>query len=203
MTRKQQWMLVGGIVSLAILIVVFASVTMRDQLFPVSGGSKAPDFSAATLDSPAVTRTLADYKGDVILLNFWATWCEPCKVEMPSMEQLHREYRGRGLRVVAVSQDAAGSENTIRKFVADHGLTFEILHDPHDSVGTAYRTRGVPETFIVDRSGTITVKRWAPDDWFSPANRAIIEHLLGDTPSANTSEPSRTIPAPDSGGAGR
>ena len=90
-----------------------------------------------------------------MLLNVWATWCEPCRVEMPSIEKLHREFGPQGLAVVAVSVDDAGSRAAIRDFVKELGLTFEILHDPKQETTRNYQITGYPETFIIARDGTI------------------------------------------------
>jgi cytochrome c biogenesis protein CcmG, thiol:disulfide interchange protein DsbE len=182
MTVRQQWYLVLGIVALLGGGLVAATRFMGDELFPVSVGSPAPDFRAATLDAAAArTKTLADYRGQVVLLNVWATWCGPCRVEMPSIEALHRAYAPQGLKVVAVSIDDAGQEQTVRDFVRELGLTFEILHDPSGAIQKSYQTTGVPETFVLGPDGVIRKKLIGAADWNSPANRALIAQLLADT----------------------
>jgi peroxiredoxin len=178
MTRKQQWYLVGGIVAFISAGVTAATFLVGDHLMRVQVGSAAPDFAANTLDASPTTRTLADYQGRVILLNVWATWCEPCKEEMPSMERLHREYSDRGLSVVAVSIDFPGSEKRIRDFEAEYGITFDILYDPEGNIQKSYQTVGVPETFIIDRKGMLVRKVWRAQDWASLANRALMVQLL-------------------------
>jgi peroxiredoxin len=145
----------------------------------VTAGATAPGFAAVTLEPPVKTRTLVDYRGDVLLLNVWATWCHPCIEEMPTMQAVHDAYADRGLRVVAVSVDDAGTEKLIRDFQAEYGLTFEILHDPDWRIFDAYQMNGVPSTFLIDREGVIRLVRFA-EDWNSPANRSEIERLLGD-----------------------
>jgi peroxiredoxin len=126
-------------------------------------------------------RRLADYRGQVILLNFWATWCEPCKVEMPSMEAVHRDFARHGLRVVAVSEDnpAQVSPADLRDYADDLGLTFDILRDTSGAMTKSYQIIGYPTTFVIARDGTVR-RRWVgPEDWNSPANRALIRSLLG------------------------
>ena len=118
-------------------------------------GTAAPEFSAFTLDSAPRLRTLADYRGSPVLLNVWATWCDPCREEMPSMQRLYEAYRDRGLRVVAVSIDDRGTEGLIREFVRDHHLTFDILHDRESAIMTSYQVRGVPQTFLISAAGEI------------------------------------------------
>lgn len=182
MTLRQQWAVVGAIVLLLGGGLVAATRFMGDDLFPVSVGSVAPDFRAATLDSAAPPRikTLADYRGQVLLVNVWATWCAPCRVEMPSIEALHRAYGPEGLKVVAVSIDDAGQERTIRDFARQLGLTFEILHDPAGEIRKAYQTTGVPETFVIGTDGVIRKKIIGAADWNSEANRTLVAQLLAD-----------------------
>jgi cytochrome c biogenesis protein CcmG, thiol:disulfide interchange protein DsbE len=178
MTVKQQWGIVLGIVLLLAGGLVAATRYLGDELFPVTVGSKAPDFAAKTLGAEPRTKTLADYKGDVVLLSIWATWCGPCRVEMPSMQALYRDYGPRGLKIVAVSVDDPGSEEQIRAFAKEYGLTFEILHDPSGEIQRAYKTTGVPENFVIGRDGVIRKKTFM-DRWSSPGNRALVAELLG------------------------
>jgi cytochrome c biogenesis protein CcmG/thiol:disulfide interchange protein DsbE len=178
MSVRQQWAIVGIVVVL-LGGGLFAGVKLfADDLFPIGYGSPAPSFAAKDLRTGAV-RTLADYRGKVVLLNVWATWCEPCKVEMPSMEELYRAYGPRGVHVVAVSIDNTASEDSIRAFAKGLGLTFEILHDPTHEIERAYQTTGYPESFVIDSRGTIRKKWISATDWNSPANRALFDELLG------------------------
>jgi len=171
------------LVLVAALLVVaaggyFGVGAVRQDLATLGVGSPAPDFAAATLDFVPRTKTLADYAGDVVLLNVWATWCGPCRVEMPSIQSLHEDYGSRGLKVVAVSVDVAGSAEQIRAFTDSLGLTFEILHDPDGAIQRAYRTTGVPETVIIGRDGVIRKRVSGAVHWDSEANRALVEQLL-------------------------
>lgn len=177
MTARAQWIIVLGVIALLGGGLAAATLTMGDELFPLTPGVEAPDIRAVTLEEVAEERTLADYRGQVVLLNIWATWCLPCEAEMPSMELLHRAYADSGLRIVAVSIDEPGSEQTIRDFVARYELTFDILHDPAKMITRIYRTTGVPETFVIGRDGVIRRKTYV-QDWNSPANRALISQLL-------------------------
>jgi peroxiredoxin len=115
----------------------------------------------------------------VLLLNIWATWCKPCVEEMPTMQAAHESYADRGFRVVAVSIDDAGAEDLIRGFRQEHGLTFEILHDPAWAVYDTYQLNGVPMSFLIDREGTIRRTEYVAD-WASPELRSEIEKLLDD-----------------------
>jgi len=177
MTVRGQWLVVLSIVAVLGGGLAVATLALGDELFTVDAGTRAPEIMALTLDDPPVKRTLADYKGDVVLLNVWATWCAPCEAEMPSMERLHRSYADSGLRIVAVSIDNPGREDAVREFIARYGLTFEILHDPTKRIIDDYRTNGVPETFVIGRDGIIRRKTYT-QDWNTPANRALIAQLV-------------------------
>ncbi|MDB4882045.1 MAG: alkyl hydroperoxide reductase/Thiol specific antioxidant/Mal allergen [Gemmatimonadetes bacterium] len=179
MTMRQQWGVVLGIVLLLAVALGAGVHFLGDELFPVAVGSAAPPLQAATLDGSKRTKTLADYKGKVVLLNVWATWCEPCRVEMPSIEKLHREFGSRGLSVVAVSVDDPGAESRVLDYAKELGLTFEVLHDPERITGNNYQITGYPETFVIARDGTIRKKVIGPADWNSDANRALVRELLG------------------------
>ena len=178
MTAKQQWLVVLGIVAVLGGGAFTATHFLKDELTSVSVGADAPGFTVQTLDAPSKPKTLTDYRGDVVVLNIWATWCIPCRTEMPSMEKLFKELGPKGLKMVAVSVDNAGEEQKIRDFVKEYGLTFEVLHDAAGSIQSIYRTTGVPETFVLDRDGVIRKKWIGADDWASEGNRRLLEQLL-------------------------
>ncbi len=180
MTSGQQWRVVGAIVAVLGGALWFGSYKLKDELVGVDVGSPAPMFSGATLDATPRSKSLADYKGQVVLLNVWATWCGPCKVEMPSIEALHKSMGPKGLHIVAVSIDDPGKANDIRAFLTANNLTFEVLHDSTKAIQAAYQTTGVPETFIIAADGTIRKKVIAATDWNSEPNRALITQLLKD-----------------------
>ncbi len=185
MTVRQQWAFVGIVVLLLGGGLLAGTRILGDELFPITAGSKAPDFKATTVDGVPVTRTIADYKGDVVLLNIWATWCLPCRTEMPSMQALHDRFASKGLKVVAVSVDNPGTTQEIQQFRDEYGLTFDILHDASGAIKRDYQTTGVPETFVIGRDGVIRKKVIAAADWDSPANRALFAQLLGVPESAS------------------
>ncbi|MCC7054059.1 MAG: TlpA family protein disulfide reductase [Gemmatimonadaceae bacterium] len=180
MTAGQQWSVVGAIVAVLGGALWFGSYTLRDELVGVDVGTQAPAFAGATLTEPSRSKSLADYRGKVVLLNVWATWCGPCRTEMPSIEALHKEMGPKGLHVVAVSIDSAGSAPEIAKFVESFKLTFEVLHDASGIIQQAYQTTGVPETFVIAADGTIRKKSIGASDWNSGPNRALITQLLKD-----------------------
>jgi cytochrome c biogenesis protein CcmG, thiol:disulfide interchange protein DsbE len=180
MTGRQQ--LAVACVVLAVVTVVAYGATryLRKELFPVELGTKAPDFHAYTLDSVPREKDLADYRGKVLMINVWATWCLPCRVEMPSIEALNKAYAPKGLKIVAVSIDDPGTDSTIRGFAKQYGLTFEILHDPQGKISEAYDITGYPETFIIGKDGIIRRKLMSATNWDSPDARSLVDRLLAE-----------------------
>ena len=114
-------------------------------------GTPARSFPARDLAGKDVS--LADYRGKVVLLNLWASWCTPCRQEMPALEQLYRENRARGLVVLGVDQGE--SKEAATAFVREHGVTFDVLLDEEQQYGRAYAAVGLPTTLVIDRSGRI------------------------------------------------
>ncbi len=199
MTARGQWTAV-----LVVLVVLGAALyagtkLLGDELFPVTIGSAAPEFSAEVVTDagiPGATRTLADYRGEVVLLNIWATWCGPCREEMPSLQKLHERFGAEGLHVVAVSVDDPSASGAIREFAQQYGLTFELLHDRSGAIQRQYHTTGVPETLVIGRDGRILRKQIGATDWNSAANRALIAQLLGVPGDTGDSAKSvRVVPA--------
>jgi cytochrome c biogenesis protein CcmG, thiol:disulfide interchange protein DsbE len=178
MTLRQQWGVVGAMVALMGAVFIVGARYVGREFALVTIGSRAPDFHAETIAAPAEAKSLRDYRGSVVLLNVWATWCPPCRVEMPSIETLHKQFGPEGLHVIAVSIDSIGSDSAIRVFVSRYGLTFEILHDPSGRIQDLYQTTGVPETFVIARDGVIRKKVIGADDWSSEGNRSLIAQLL-------------------------
>jgi peroxiredoxin len=138
-------------------------------------GSEAPNFQLRDLEGRSVT--LASYRGRVVLVNFWATWCGPCRVEMPGMEALYREFSRKDFEILAVSTDQQGAAVT-RPFRDELGLTFPILHDSEFRVGVAYGARTLPMTFLVDRHGIITHRIFGARNWQTPEGRQLIKTLV-------------------------
>jgi cytochrome c biogenesis protein CcmG/thiol:disulfide interchange protein DsbE len=187
---RRQWLVVASVVVVLGAGLWLATTRLGAELFPLRIGSRAPDFTAMTLpvEQPAGAAASArpepkgidDYKGEVVLLNVWATWCKPCLIEMPSIERLQDSLGAKGLRIVAVSVDLPGMESRITAFARDLSLSFEILHDAPGRIRTQYQTTGVPETFIIGRDGRIRRRIIGADDWSSPENIAFLERLLAE-----------------------
>lgn len=179
MSASRQWIVVVAVVAaLGIALTVGVRAT-AGTLDPVAVGSRAPEFAANAVAPRSGRRTLADYRGSVVLLNVWATWCAPCRVEMPSLERLHREFAPHGLRIVAVSIDDLVGARQIRGFADELNLTFEILHDSTRAIDRAYQLTGYPVTVLIDREGLIRRKHLGALQWDSDPNRRLIAGLLG------------------------
>ena len=179
MTTSRQWTLIAlGLACLG----AGGWIGLRaagDRFAQVGVGAQAPDFKASTMDGSSRIKSIVDYRGQVVLINLWATWCGPCVVEMPSIQRLYDRYRGAGLKVVGVSVDDPGFEGRIREFVAEHKLTFEILHEGSGRIEQAYQSTGIPSTYLLGRDGRIRKMHLGATDWDSPANRAVVAQLLG------------------------
>ncbi len=135
----------------------------------------AKDFVAPAPDGKPVK--LADYRGRVVFLNFWATWCPPCREEMPAMERLYQRYKDRGVVVLAVSVDAEGGP-VVAPFVKEQKLTFHVGVDPKMEMADRYGVRAIPSTFLVSKTGGVVAMAFGPREWDSKAAHALIESLL-------------------------
>jgi peroxiredoxin len=174
MTNRQQWVAIAS-GAMALVFVVALVIKIRPQMNLLEVGSRAPDFHAVDLATGRAT-TLADYKGKVILLNIWATWCQPCRVEMPAIERLHKTLGGTDFQIVSVSIDADG-DSVVSAFARDLGLTFQILHNQSGDIQQIYQTTGVPESFVIDREGIFVKKVIGAAEWDGPVNETLIERL--------------------------
>ena len=148
----------------------------HESSIPVAAGDKAANFKLEALDGSTVT--LDQLKGKVVFLNIWATWCGPCREEMPSMETLYDEFRGnQDFVMLAVSQDTKGKV-VVAPYVEKNGYHFKVLLDPENKVGEAYDVSGVPETFIIDRKGRIVAHHMGAFDWSRPDVKDALKELL-------------------------
>jgi len=134
----------------------------------------APNFSLPDMAGQKVE--LKDYRGKVVFLNFWATWCLTCEEEMPSMERLYQKFKGKPFEMLTVSIDKDG-KNVVADYLEKFGLTFPALLDPKSKIGKLYRTTGVPETFIINKEGYITHKAIGPRKWDTEESFKAFERL--------------------------
>ena len=140
------------------------------------------DFRLSDLKGDTVR--LSDFRGKVILLNFWATWCYPCRTEMPSMNAVYQDYRGKGFVVLAVASDAQGKE-VVSPFVEEYDLTFPVLLDPKDVVGRRLQISGIPTTYLLDKHGRIAGVESGAQNWHSSKVHRLLDSLIAEKKAAH------------------
>lgn len=161
---------------LTILLVLIASVVLiiflrdeRDSTLEttrsIQPGVESPDFTFSDLNGVKVS--LAAYRGKVVMVNIWATWCPPCRQEMPSMQRLYEKFKGENFEILAVSIDSEGRE-AVAPFMRKMNLTFPALLDPGETIRPLYGITGVPESFIIDKKGIVVEKIIGPANWATP-----------------------------------
>jgi len=143
-------------------------------------GQQAPGFTLATLDGGKASP--ADHRDKLVILNFWATWCQPCTLEMPSLEALWSRYRDRGLVVIGVSVDRGAPRALLDPYVRSLKLTFPILLDPDSKTSDRWRVTAIPATFIVRPGGDVAGMVMGAREWNSGEMRALVERLLPHAP---------------------
>jgi peroxiredoxin len=180
-----------ALASVAILALAFGLVWMQSSKYePLTVGKIAPDFALPDLVDKDVR--LSDFRGKVVFLNFWATWCKPCREEMPSMEVLYKNFERDGLVVLAISIDRVTTKKDIPPFVKSLNLTFPILIDSWGQTDKRYKLMGVPETYIIDQQGVLREKVIGPRDWTILDNLQTITGLLkAGVKSAQAAPPAR------------
>lgn len=142
----------------------------------------APEFEAVTLAGDSVA--LSDLEGQVVLLNVWATWCTPCRQEIPELQALHEAHGDQGLRVVGVTVDHGGAAAQIRQFIDELGMTYPIWWDPDQTVVSRFDAMGVPLTVLIDRSGHVVWEHLGAFQRGDPELMAAVDRALAVTPDA-------------------
>jgi peroxiredoxin len=150
--------------------------TERAPAATLAVGAPAPAYAAQTMDGAPIA--LADLKGEAVMLNVWATWCKPCREEIPALDSLHREFGPRGFRVVGVSIDVAGDTAEIAGFARGLGASYDLWLDPDDKVSTIFRAIGVPSTALIDKDGVLRWRHMGPVRASDPALRALLDSVL-------------------------
>lgn len=163
--------------AVAILTLAFGVVWMQSSKYePLVVGMNAPDFNLPDLQGKS--QRLSDYRGKVVFLNFWATWCKPCKEEMPSMQALWDNLKQEDFVMLAISMDRVTTKKDIPPFVESMKLAFPILTDSWGQTDNRYKLMGVPETYIIDQNGVLREKVIGPRDWSRAESITTIVQLL-------------------------
>ena len=163
--------------AIGILALAFGVVWMQSSKYePLTVGKVAPGFELPDLEEHSVR--LSDFRGKVVFLNFWATWCKPCREEMPSMQVLYKNFERDGFVVLAISIDRVTTKKDIPPFVKSLNLTFPVLVDSWGQTDKRYKLMGVPETYIIDQQGVLREKVIGPRDWTVLDNLQVITGLL-------------------------
>ena len=162
-------------VGIIILLQLKDSTFNPSRRFPLGKGVPAPNFSLPDLEGKKVS--LTDFKGKVVLLNIWATWCAPCVEEMPSMEKLYQELKGEDFELLAISVDESGAE-AVKPFLEKHKLGFPVLLDTKGEIKNLYQATGIPESFIIDKEGMIVEKIVGPRDWAASGAIRYFRHII-------------------------
>ncbi len=143
----------------------------------VEVGLPVPAYSTVSIAGDSVS--LAGQRGKVVLLNIWATWCHPCRDEIPELRAIHARYRDRGFELIGVSVDTDGADETIRTFMTEFQMTYPIWRDPDERISTQFLTVGVPATFLIDQRGVLQWRRTGPIAPNDTSLAAAIERTLG------------------------
>ena len=172
--------------SLCVILILLVSFSFtaeggEDDLFskirinPIKGNKKSPDFSLTDLNGKEVE--IKQFKGKVIFLNFWATWCGPCKEEMPGLEVLHQQFREKNFVLLTISVDYEGIK-PVQEFINKHQYTFPVLLDPQGETLDLFEVKGIPTTFLIDKKGKMVGKAIGPRDWKSAEIVSLINLLI-------------------------
>ena len=197
---KKRWPYVAAALVVALVVVyVFKTADIN----PVGVGMVAPDFTLSTVDGKSVH--LSDYRGKVVMLNFWATWCKPCRQEMPSMEEMYHGFKnvaGARFNLIAVNENNIFYQGKIKPFLHKFGIDFTVPVDPLSKLDHLYKITGVPETFVIDQNGVVAEHVIGPRDWRMKDSLTVVHSLLDSgprTPAAYLSG-GQNLPAPVTSG---
>lgn len=172
------------IIFLSLTVLVFSmtfllkkndSIFKNSKQITIEGELPAPNFTFPDLNGNLIS--LSDFKGNVIIVNVWATWCPPCVYEMASMEKLYQKFKGESLTILAVSIDSLGAK-AVAPFMKNHNLNFQALIDPSGNIRTTYGIGSIPQSFIIDKQGNIVKKIIGPIDWSTPEMFLLFRDLI-------------------------
>lgn len=176
--RRRELVGIVALVAAFALLARFGGSGLTSPPLPELGDPRPKEAPPFELPGPGgELYRLADHRGEVVLLNFWATWCGPCRQELPILESLHRELAGEGLSVVGVNVDR-GDAFPVERFAEQQGLSFRLLRDPEQRVASRYGVLGYPTTVVIDRDGRLVLSELGAWDWGHPDATAWLRELL-------------------------
>ena len=178
---NRQWVVVIGVVA---AIGIGATIMVRNAPPRIEVGAVAPDFTVTNLATSKPVLLQQEYRGKVTLVNIWATWCGPCREEIPALDSLYRALAPKGLRIAAVSVDQGAAADVV-KFMNEFHVTFDVLHDPKGAIQELYQSPKVPQSYLIGRDGRFVRIVYGSHPWASPGNRKIIEQLLSEPSSGS------------------
>lgn len=161
---------------------LLAALLMSSSCVPIENagppriGEPARDYAATTLAGEEVS--LSSLRGEVVLLNLWATWCTPCRMETPYLQSVYDEYHEQGFEIVGISMDTGDAAEDVAMFVDEYDVTYTILHDPQMGGMELYQVLGLPATFLIDRDGNLRWMRYGPIPEGDPEFLQALEDLL-------------------------
>jgi peroxiredoxin len=174
MSYRETIFVLLAVIALAVLFLLRQNNSYL-KFSPLETGRAAPNFTLPGIDGKMVS--LSEYRGHVVLVNIWATWCSPCVDEMPSMERLYQELKDENFEIVAISIDEMGAE-AVAPFMKKNNLSFAALLDPEGTIKSLYQATGVPESFIIDKQGILIEKIIGPRNWADPAAVRYLRGLI-------------------------
>ena len=160
----------------AALLMAVGACAPAENAGPPRVGEPAREYAAANLAGEEVS--LEQLRGKVVLLNLWATWCTPCRMETPYLQAMYEEHVDRGFEIVGISMDTGDAADDVRMFVDEYDVTYTILHDPEMRGMELYRVLGLPATFLIDRDGVLRWMRYGPIPEGDPDFEGALEDLL-------------------------
>jgi peroxiredoxin len=163
------------VLCISLFIIGYVAKDRKGEKKVITKGDRAPEFRLPALDGRFVS--LSDFKGKVVMVHFWATWCPPCVEEMPTLDRLYQALRGRGFELITVSVDDAGTD-VVTAFMQKNRLNIPVLMNPDKAISGLYGTFKFPESYILDRSGVVRYKAIGPRDWGNPENIQIVQDIL-------------------------
>jgi cytochrome c-type biogenesis protein len=175
---------------------VLASMATNQSSLPTQEIRPAPKYGALTLDGKPAS--LESFQGKPVLINVWATWCVPCRQEMPALESLYDKFSNQGLQIIGISIDGPGTAQRIKSFIDRMGISYNILHDPDDKFSRAFRTIGVPESFLINANGEIVHTWKGPFDAMSEDTQARVLNVVSSIEDGGVGSPINGNPNQDS-----